>query len=110
MLADGKSGLGYIASASGDRLAEALAAMDALAASLTPEELFASGFSSTHPVASCQARASRVAPTNIPMIPPVAMPPSAPTRMTGIGTSTPRPSISGLSTLSAMPETSRSTV
>ena len=28
----------------------------------------------------------------------------------GIGTSTPRPSISGLSTLSAMPETSRSTV
>ena len=33
------------------------------------------------------------------------MPPSAPSRITGIGASTPRPSISGLRTLSAIPAT-----
>ena len=42
-----------------------------------------------------------------PGIPAAAMPPSAPRRMTSIGATTPRPSINGLRTLSAMPKMSK---
>jgi hypothetical protein len=38
------------------------------------------------------------------------MPPSAASRMTGIGTSTPLPNISGFSTLSAIPDRNNTTV
>jgi len=42
---------------------------------------------------------------NNPTIPITIMPPSAPISTTGIGTSTPRPSSKGLSTLSTSPAT-----
>ena len=45
-----------------------------------------------------------------PGMPAPARPPSAPSRTTGMGASTPRPSKSGFSTLSSMPATARSTV
>ena len=66
-----------------------------------------SGLAATQVVKSSYPSANTVAPTNIPRIPPLAMPPRAPKSITGIGISTPRPNISGFRTLSARPVSRR---
>src|SRR5688572_18050790 len=54
-----------------------------------------SGFAATHRMKIWYPSASKVAPTNIPRMPWVARPPNAPSRITTMGASTPRPSSSG---------------